>query len=58
MLMRKCAVHDTGALTWLQVKDGRWAYMEMQPMMHNDPGGVDPDVYSKLRAPWNVNDRP
>lgn len=45
-------------LTCFQVKDGRWAYTEIPPMMHNNPGSVQPDVYSKLRAPWNVNDRP
>ncbi|CAN0161250.1 unnamed protein product [Ectocarpus sp. 4 AP-2014] len=41
-----------------QVKDGRWAYTEIPKMKVNDPGGIEPDVYSKLRAPWNVNDRP
>ncbi|CAM9726487.1 unnamed protein product [Scytosiphon promiscuus] len=41
-----------------QVKDGRWAYTKIPPMMHNNPGSVQPDVYSRLRAPWNVNDRP
>ncbi|CBN79226.1 ortho-aminophenol oxidase [Ectocarpus siliculosus] len=41
-----------------QVKDGRWAYTEIPKMKVNDPGAVEPDVYSKLRAPWNVNDRP
>lgn len=41
----------------LQVKDGRWAFTEIPKMRKNNPGGVEPDVYSKLRAPWNVNDR-
>ncbi|CAM9212040.1 unnamed protein product [Hapterophycus canaliculatus] len=41
-----------------QVKDGRWAYTEIPLMKLNNPGSVEPDVYSKLRAPWNVNDRP
>ncbi|CAM9599920.1 unnamed protein product, partial [Hapterophycus canaliculatus] len=40
------------------VKDGRWAYMEVPPTMRNNPGNVEPDVYGKLRAPWNVNSRP
>ena len=41
-----------------QVKDGRWAYTEIPKMRMNNPGGIEPDVYGKLRAPWNVNDRP
>ncbi|CAM9999705.1 unnamed protein product, partial [Ectocarpus fasciculatus] len=40
------------------VKDGRWAYTEIPKMRVNNPGAVEPDVYSKLRAPWNINDRP
>lgn len=40
-----------------QLKDSRWQYTEIPLMMLNNPGGVSPDVYSKLRAPWNVNDR-
>ncbi|CAM9627145.1 unnamed protein product, partial [Pylaiella littoralis] len=40
------------------VKDGRWAYTPIPQMEFNNPGGVLPDVYGKLRAPWNVNNRP
>ncbi|CAM9856817.1 unnamed protein product [Pylaiella littoralis] len=39
------------------VKDGRWAYTPIPQMDLNNPGDVSPDVYGKLRAPWNVNDR-
>ncbi|CAN0387437.1 unnamed protein product [Pylaiella littoralis] len=39
------------------VKDGRWAYTPIPQMEPNNPGGISPDVYGKLRAPWNVNDR-
>lgn len=41
-----------------QVKDGRWAYTVVPSVEENDPGHVLPDVYSRIRAPWNVNDRP
>ncbi|CAM9588108.1 unnamed protein product, partial [Hapterophycus canaliculatus] len=39
------------------VKDSRWAYTEIPLMMLNNPGEISPDIYLKLRAPWNVNDR-
>lgn len=42
---------------FLQLKNGRWAYTEIPKVKVNNPGGVEADVYSKLRAPWNVNDR-
>lgn len=41
-----------------QVKDGRWAYTEIPRMKLNNPGNINADVYSKLRAPWTLNDRP
>lgn len=40
-----------------QVKDGRWAFTEIPSMRLNNPGRIEPDVYLKLRAPWNVNNR-
>ena len=40
-----------------QVKDGRWGFTPIPKMRMNNPGEVTPDVYEKLRAPWNVNDR-
>ncbi|CBN79225.1 TYRosinase family member (tyr-4) [Ectocarpus siliculosus] len=39
------------------VKDGRWAFTEIPRVFENNPGLIDTDVYGKLRAPWNVNDR-
>ncbi|CAM9493178.1 unnamed protein product [Ectocarpus sp. 6 AP-2014] len=39
------------------VKDGRWAKSEIPKVRDNNPGGLEPDVYGKLRAPWNTNDR-
>ncbi|CAM9780271.1 unnamed protein product [Ectocarpus sp. 12 AP-2014] len=39
------------------VKDGRWAKCEIPKVRDNNPGGLEPDVYGKLRAPWNTNDR-
>ena len=41
-----------------ELKDGRWAYTEIPSVRDGDPGLLEPDVYGKLRAPWNVNDRP
>ncbi|CAN0325141.1 unnamed protein product, partial [Hapterophycus canaliculatus] len=40
-----------------QVKDGRWANTEIPSMRKSNPGNVSPDVYGKLRAPWNTNNR-
>ena len=40
-----------------KVKDGRWAYTEIPYAMDGDPGLLEPDVYGKLRSPWNTNDR-
>lgn len=41
-----------------QVKDGRWAYTEIPGTKVNNPSDIETDVYSKLRSPWNVNNRP
>eukprot|EP00903_Cladosiphon_okamuranus_P016180 g14931.t1 len=39
------------------LKDSRWGYTPIPKMRMNNPGEITPDVYQKLRAPWNVNDR-
>ncbi|CAB1112225.1 unnamed protein product [Ectocarpus sp. CCAP 1310/34] len=39
------------------VKDGRRAKSEIPMVRDNNPGGLEPDVYGKLQAPWNTNDR-
>lgn len=49
---------NASAIVRMQVKDGRWAYMEVPilPQEHRDLMGAD--VYGRMRSPWNVNDRP
>ncbi|CAM9494069.1 unnamed protein product [Ectocarpus sp. 6 AP-2014] len=39
------------------LKDSRWAFTPIPQMEVNNPGELTPDIYLKLRAPWNVNDR-
>ncbi|CAM9846537.1 unnamed protein product [Laminaria digitata] len=39
------------------LKDGRWAYTEIPNVKDGNPGLLEPDVYGKLRSPWNTNDR-
>lgn len=41
-----------------QVQDGRWARTEVPNMVEGNPSEIEPDVYNKLRSPWNVNNRP
>lgn len=41
-----------------QVKTSRWAFTEVPNVEVNNPGNLEADVYSKLRSPWNVNNRP
>ncbi|CAM9627360.1 unnamed protein product [Pylaiella littoralis] len=40
------------------VQNGRWAFTQIPKMRPNNPGQIEPDVYSNLRSPWVVNDRP
>eukprot|EP00904_Undaria_pinnatifida_P007024 jgi/Undpi1/3451/HiC_scaffold_16.g06823.m1 len=40
-----------------QVKDGRWANTEIPTVREHNPGLLEPDVYGRLRSPWNTNDR-
>lgn len=40
------------------VKTSRWAFTEVPNVEVNNPGNLEADVYSKLRSPWNVNNRP
>ena len=40
-----------------KVKDGRWAYTNIPNVKDDNPGFLEPNVYGKLRSPWNTNDR-
>ncbi|CAM9834525.1 unnamed protein product [Ascophyllum nodosum] len=42
----------------VQLKDGRWGRTAIPQIEANNPADLEVDVYSKLRAAWNVNDRP
>lgn len=61
-LRRRCSVSNSysGALFKIQcvkVKDGRWAFTEIPKIVQNNPDDIDQDIYGKLRAPWNINER-
>ncbi|CAB1096465.1 TYR [Ectocarpus sp. CCAP 1310/34] len=43
--------------TTRMVQNGRWANVPIPKMREGNPSKIEPDVYSKLRSPWNVNDR-
>ena len=52
-----CSYADLFSSMFKKIKDGRWAYTEIPYAMDGDPGLLEPDVYGKLRSPWNTNDR-
>ena len=41
-----------------QVKDGRWAYLEVPIIDQEHRDFMGADVFGRMRSPWNVNDRP
>ena len=41
-----------------QVKDGRWAYLDVPIIEQEHRDFMGADVFGRMRSPWNVNDRP